>query len=416
MTTPEQIYNEYIKLSDSELNKVFGIYENAKKDLHQNVQQINELKAKPKLTKKEQDELKTLQEESAIIEEDLKQFKIDTDIAKRVLKERVQKRKYAVNTATTGLLSVATIIANQEQEKNIYKFFSSKSEQDLYGILHQIKSEKDEQEALLSKLKSDAAIFARKKRGWVNQNEYSAREKRYEELKAKELERNTVYRIINKILDDRGLGAVKEEEEAPKSVQQSTIAPTHLTDDVLKHLQSDIANKIHDYQEKIARLQLLDNLPADKKQEEVIKGEIERLAKIVETEFQDIDTVYDEFDLYKQELINRGIVKATTHVQTQTEHQKILLDQAREIIQKYPDLKDNIIKIMLSEHLKQGNVQKSDIETIRDLYTTVGQPVMFNPPISQRIKPQPNLLMRRPTRIEDYENLVPSTYAITVRF
>ena len=220
MTTPEQIYNEYIKLSDSELNKVFWIYENANKDLHQNVQQINELKAKPKLTKKEQDELKTLQEESAIIEEDLKQFKIDTDIAKRVLKERVQKRKYAVNTATTGLLSVATIIANQEQEKNIYKFFSSKSEQELYGILHQIKSEKDEQEALLSRLKNDAAIFARKKRGWVNQNEYSAREKRYEELKAKELEHNTVYRIINKILDDRGLGAVKEEEEAPKSVQQ----------------------------------------------------------------------------------------------------------------------------------------------------------------------------------------------------
>ena len=239
MTTPEQIYNEYIKLSDSELNKVFGIYENAKKDLHQNVQQINELKAKPKLTKKEQDELKTLQEESAIIEEDLKQFKIDTEIAKRVLKERAEKRKAATKAATAGLLSAAVILANKEQERiHIYNFFSTKNVQELLAIIRDIKNLNTEQLILESRLKSDAAIFARKKKGWVNQNEYHAREKKYNELKAKEHERKTVYRIVKQILSDNDIDidAIKVENEAEKSVQQSTIPAIRLTDDALKQL------------------------------------------------------------------------------------------------------------------------------------------------------------------------------------
>ena len=50
------------------------------------------------------------------------------------------------------------------------------------------------------------------------------------------------------------------------------------------------------------------------------------------------------------------------------------MDEIKNLIKKYPDMKDIIVNSLLSELVKNKNVKREDIENIKHLSSTFNQP------------------------------------------
>jgi len=85
------------------------------------------------------------------------------------------------------------------------------------------------------------------------------------------------------------------------------------------------------------------------------------------------------------------------------------MDEIKNLIKKYPDMKDIIVNSLLSELVKNKNVKREDIENIKHLSSTFNQPFTArsysyaqNPNVIQKMA-----IFKKPQNLQDYENIVP---------
>ena len=95
---------------------------------------------------------------------------------------------------------------------------------------------------------------------------------------------------------------------------------------------------------------------------------------------------------------------------------KISPEQAKELISRYPDLKHIIEKVMIYDYLKQGDVKKADIDYIKSLSNTVGQPITFTQPVAAKTTKPKFYKARKPKTLLEYEDIVPDTHASFIKF
>ena len=93
------------------------------------------------------------------------------------------------------------------------------------------------------------------------------------------------------------------------------------------------------------------------------------------------------------------------------------MDEIKNLIKKYPDMKDIIVNSLLSELVKNKNVKKEDIENIKHLSSSFYQPFLTrsynyaqNPNVIQKMA-----IFKKPQNLQDYENIV-LPYAVTRNF
>ena len=121
----------------------------------------------------------------------------------------------------------------------------------------------------------------------------------------------------------------------------------------------------------------------------------------------DVQKLQAVYESYKSELERRGIIEAST----QTDYNKILVEEAKSLIERFPNLRNSIEKILISEYLKHG-----DEKNLREILHTIGQQINFLLPIAGKSSKPMQLFAKRPTNIIDYQNIVPDTYASHIRF
>ena len=85
------------------------------------------------------------------------------------------------------------------------------------------------------------------------------------------------------------------------------------------------------------------------------------------------------------------------------------MDEIKNLIKKYPDMKDIIVISLLSELVKNKNVKREDIENVKHLSSTCNQPFTArsynyaqNPNVIQKMA-----LFKTPQNLQDYKNIVP---------
>ena len=85
-------------------------------------------------------------------------------------------------------------------------------------------------------------------------------------------------------------------------------------------------------------------------------------------------------------------------------------EEIKQLIIKYPELKDAIMSSYINHFMKQGNIQ-NNIGDINDVFNINmrHQPKKYDVPIIEKIKKLPTKITK-PTDIEDYENFVPNNY------
>ena len=98
---------------------------------------------------------------------------------------------------------------------------------------------------------------------------------------------------------------------------------------------------------------------------------------------------------------------------TQTDFSKVPkdidIDKLRTFISKYPELKDIILSSAFINYFKIGNIKYEYIEQLKNMYST-NEVRTYMSPVQEKIK------KFKPTKLSDYENLIPDTYAVTMRF
>ena len=91
-------------------------------------------------------------------------------------------------------------------------------------------------------------------------------------------------------------------------------------------------------------------------------------------------------------------------------------EKLRELIKKYPELKNTVSNALLSEIIKTGTINKNNLEKINEFLKKENIPVTFNVPIRQTISEISQIVqVKKPVKLEDYADLIPPRRSI-IRF
>ena len=119
-----------------------------------------------------------------------------------------------------------------------------------------------------------------------------------------------------------------------------------------------------------------------------------------------MDKLEAMYSSYKSELERRGIKEEST----QTDHEKVLVEEAKTLMLRYPHLKKTIEKILVSDVLHGNN------HSLKGLTRDIGQPISFTQPIAGTTTKPKSYMVRKPKTLLEYENIVPDTYASFIKF
>ena len=108
-----------------------------------------------------------------------------------------------------------------------------------------------------------------------------------------------------------------------------------MTEEQIQKGKFHVEEEIHNIQPDVAKLSLLEKLAENLKSPE-IKEEIEK-QKPKAVHMDKLQAVHDSF---RSELERRGVKEAST----QTDYNKVLIEQAKSLLAKNPQLKDSIEK------------------------------------------------------------------------
>ena len=87
------------------------------------------------------------------------------------------------------------------------------------------------------------------------------------------------------------------------------------------------------------------------------------------------------------------------------------MTKQKTLIERFPNLRNSIEKILISEYLKHG-----DEKTIRGILHTIGQPINFLLPIAGKSSKPMQLFAKLPKNIIEYQNIVSDNYLNFTRF
>ena len=365
------IYDKYSKYTPEKLVSANFDIDVAIEELNH----IDELEKKENKTIEEIEKLKKLKEEYANVNPRILKLK------KYVITEYIEKNKEPQPEEELP----------EEEDENeefwrLYDDYASKDDQTLINLLSGIKRDEKELKILNTKIEHNLQIFNRQTKGWVNRKEHNELLTNRNVLEQKANSEKLLSNVINRILDDRGNEPFEEPEVIMKQEETEiahSVDLSHEEDRVLQNYYNEITSKIKQFEADITRMRLLEEIP-DTIKSEPVKVEIDNLTQKGDLEYMDIESVYKDYNLIHDELLKRGLVKNVMDSQTQTDPKRLLIDQAKDLIMKFPNLKESIMKVMVSDFMKEGNVKKSDIESINNIYKVTGQPTIFQLPISEK--------------------------------
>jgi hypothetical protein len=98
------------------------------------------------------------------------------------------------------------------------------------------------------------------------------------------------------------------------------------------------------------------------------------------------------------------------------QEKKISPELAKELISRYPKLKKTIENVMMYDYLKQGDVKKEDIDFIKALTLTIGQPISFTQPMAGKISKPITVSKKKPTTKIGWQDFYPDTHASFIKF
>jgi hypothetical protein len=384
-------YEELQKYSDDELRETVMNYKDAEGKRQDILIQIDALRRMQSRTKIEEEELSNLMEKLDTATKDINlTYKPEREIADKILGERavqkfkaIQERKTAPS-ATTASALVASILASvaskQKSSSDLYQKYSAKPTEDLIKQLNTIEKRKTNLIKLNDKVNQEKSVYKAKHGTDPDPNDkrtnYSkslmAYNGLYEIAKDDQMRKS----VLEQIIQDRGnVPPPEQNPELPTSSQyveediRTEIGSSGLTREQLQALQKQsedqllkgkerVEGAIDDIKPDVARYDILKQIPETLKTEE-IKSELEKQKSKV-LDMEKLQAVYNS---YKSELERRGIQEEST----QTEYNKIILEEAKKLLDKYPELNEEISKILVSELIKKGTVSIKDIDTIKQL-------------------------------------------------
>ena len=91
------------------------------------------------------------------------------------------------------------------------------------------------------------------------------------------------------------------------------------------------------------------------------------------------------------------------------------IEKLKSLIKLHPNLKDIIGTTALSEMVRTGAVSKTALDDMKEFFKHENAPVRFSLPIHEKLSPTPNVINKKPTKLEDYGNLIPPRVSI-IRF
>ena len=87
----------------------------------------------------------------------------------------------------------------------------------------------------------------------------------------------------------------------------------------------------------------------------------------------------------------------------------ITIEELQQLAKQYPELKDIILSSAFINYFKIGNIKYEYIEQLKNMYST-NEVRTYMSPVQEKIK------KFKPTKLSEYENLIPDSYAVTMRF